>query len=689
MDPERFQRWRQQAFLALLFCLPLFYLEPSLFRIWLPDAFNFPKFYLAEIFAGALLLLYVFELVSCKTLRIRWGAASSALSLFIIWAGVSLLFLQTIHAGTTELIRLCSLGIVFFSAMNDCAGDRCARSSLCCAWAASLIVSLLALLQHFGADISSLRGGLHRVYATLGNPNFVASYLALVLPASYFAWLSPGRGRLTPRIGFTAALIGTAALFVTGARGGILAVCGGTVLAGAILRPPIDGRRLCILLLAIATLMVTLYLPSPLNKSSAGAIAKITEFTGGQAGGVAWRAMVWRVGWRMALDHPLRGSGIGSFPLLYLPRLADFLDEPGHQRYIALAEGGIDRAHQEYLQIWVELGLAGLFLFAWFVYAVLHASVNTAREAARWPVMLCAGCLAFLIEGLVSYPLHLPASAVTFFAFAGILGAGDGIEKTLRLKSLAMRASAAAVAIGIAAAALLSAFSTFVSEIHYARGFDAFNRDAIAPALSELTRAIHWQPHNGRARFFRGLCLSENGAYDAALQEMRAALATYSHQAIYLEMGKTYGKMGNRKEESRLVEMAHRMNPRDLVALLEEGNLLYTRGDIAGATACYLKVLSLKPDFLLAVRNLAIAYQALGQNNQALAMYERAADMNDRDADLFVNMGALHAGMGDAARARALWLKALSIDPQHRNATENLRRLDRRGNEPASGRAGD
>ena len=88
------------------------------------------------------------------------------------------------------------------------------------------------------------------------------------------------------------------------------------------------------------------------------------------------RTELWEVAWRMSVDHPVAGVGLGNFPANSL----QYVREPGSLKFVELIAG--DRpivAHSTYLQLLSENGIVGLALYMALVLACLSA----ARRAAR------------------------------------------------------------------------------------------------------------------------------------------------------------------------------------------------------------------------------------------------------------------------------------------------------------------
>lgn len=694
MNAATLSTGRFYVLIALLLLTPLIYVEPAIFGINMADAFTVPKRFIVQISALALMLSYVIELAWRKELRIRWSRSASAFALFLLWALISLGYGPSFHAGIREFARWGCYGIIFFSALNEFHPDALKKSIVPAVLIPASISSLLAIAQYYGWDPSLLRGGTQKMYSTVGNPNHLASYLAIALPLACFGWLfAPPGGGISALARFSF-IIGTAAMLLSGSRGGWIALGGGIAISTAILRWPSLRIRVLALGLIVVILITFMALPSPLNRYDTTSLRKLSELaavSGNDApdsaqGGAAWRVMVWNVGWRMVKELPLFGWGLGSFNILYLDRYADFLSSPENKKYAPLAQQGIDYVHNDYLQTWIELGAVGLALLAWFLIPLVSsgfASVKRMTGGERWiSGALLAGCAASLVEGMVSFPFYLWSTAVAFFVFAGAIASGDSREKTLRLERLPFASFARLLPIAVIIFSLVclwNIFGTLASEVWLSSGVPLFYEGKHAKALGEFKRAIQWQPQNGQARFFLALCLSEKGRDADVRRELLIASRTFSRQALYVQLGRSYGMLGDKKTAMSILDKAILMLPDNPNAWLEKGNLLYNSGAVEAAYACFQKSDSLKPDYFPAARNMAVSLHAMGRSDEALKAYERALKLNPREVDLYVNMGALLVSMGDKQRAREVWQRALSIDPGNKLAGENLRRLEKRG----------
>jgi putative inorganic carbon (hco3(-)) transporter len=217
--------------------------------------------------------------------------------------------------------------------------------------------------------------GALRAYGNFEQPNPFAGYLSTILPVSLAMSLAPsGRGLRWLALGATLVLaMGIVASQSRGAWLGLAAALGVLLVAW--------GRRgrhllipaLCPLLLAVLMAMAGLLPATLVDRLSQtleyfGVFDVRTVQVTSENWAVVERMAHWQAGWYMFLDHPFLGVGAGNYPELY-PRyyLGDWLDPLGH-------------AHNYYLNMLAELGVAGLALWGVFLALAFAALLAGLRE---------------------------------------------------------------------------------------------------------------------------------------------------------------------------------------------------------------------------------------------------------------------------------------------------------------------
>jgi len=115
--------------------------------------------------------------------------------------------------------------------------------------------------------------------------------------------------------------------------------------------------------------------------------------------------------WRLFLDNPVLGTGLGTFEMVFPP-------------YDSLYDGKIaNHAHNDYLQVLAETGILGGLCCLWFLGVVLQdALLGTAEVGESFGTVLnlsgLVACGGILIHSLVDFNLHIPANALLFFVSA-------------------------------------------------------------------------------------------------------------------------------------------------------------------------------------------------------------------------------------------------------------------------------
>lgn len=278
------------------------------------------------------------------------------------------------------------------------------------------LVSLFAILQHLTSNgklywFREIRsGGLP--FGPYVNRNHFAGFAELVLPLALIPLvLGRVRRERLPVVGLFAVLP-VGALLLSASRGGIVSfgVELGVLALVMILRRTI-GRQL---LAGAAILLVALLLVSWLGLGQILqrlSTVQLLEVTAGK------RASMRGDTWRIFLDHPFVGTGLGTLQIVYPP-------------YETLYDGKIvNHTHNDYLEALAETGIAGGLCCAWFVGVLLAESVKRLRQlnnsfAGALQLSGFVACTGFLVHSFVDFNLHIPANALLFFLMAHLATAG-------------------------------------------------------------------------------------------------------------------------------------------------------------------------------------------------------------------------------------------------------------------------
>ena len=129
---------------------------------------------------------------------------------------------------------------------------------------------------------------------------------------------------------------------------------------------------------------------------------------------LSMRSDIWGRTWRILVDHPITGTGMGTFPRAYAS-----YDREGEWQ-------GTGQTHDDYLQLASETGLVGIALLVWLVAAyakrVLKPALRAGGPRPKWTTAaLAAACLAMLAHSIIEFNLQVPAVACLFAVMVGAL----------------------------------------------------------------------------------------------------------------------------------------------------------------------------------------------------------------------------------------------------------------------------
>ncbi|HEY7289954.1 MAG TPA: O-antigen ligase family protein [Vicinamibacterales bacterium] len=242
-----------------------------------------------------------------------------------------------------------------------------------------------------------------RISAFVGDVNAAASYFVMTMFVAL--GMAVWRRRPSSALWVAAAFLQVVALILTRSRTGVavaiivFGVAGGIALV-ARWKP---AARLT----AIAALLVV------------ALVAGLARYRTLQHDpGNSFRQQFFSTSLRMIAARPIAGVGVGRYyevsSLFLTPEMAWVY--------------GTQNAHNYFLQIAGELGLAGLVLFLAFLWAVLARAMRAlVRRSTDWRLLGCtAGVAALLATCLTGHPLLLDEVNYTFWIVFGLAGSLAG-----------------------------------------------------------------------------------------------------------------------------------------------------------------------------------------------------------------------------------------------------------------------
>ena len=385
---------RQVRIIALL-ALGLIALAPFLSNLGLTYSWSYVKLFALQ---AAVLITWA-GLLAVRPVRTDelLGASGVGLPMVLIfaWALLSTLWSNARWAATQPLIELAYMGLAVVGLANLFTAARIRQwfttAYGCAAGLACLIYVPLKIEAN--AQRATNPQAPMTVYP-FDNPNVAAAFAILPMTVGFSYAVAACRGRAARRAGVLGGIVAVicgAAIVVSGSAAALAGGAGALVLVGVFACRGKLRKHLLIALVALAALGAL---------AIAGGLWRTPWF----AAQLGARPALWKGAMALVEKAPVRGLGLGSFPVEYTsvyPR-----EYAAHELWSPVVE----KAHSLPLHVVAELGLVGLALAALLIaFAARRAAVANYRAVGTERVLLrglVCGCLGMLAQGLVGVPLH-------------------------------------------------------------------------------------------------------------------------------------------------------------------------------------------------------------------------------------------------------------------------------------------
>lgn len=536
------------------------------------------------------------------------------------------------------------------SYFSDDTGRR--RFMLAIFWA-GWFASFYAILQYFGIEffwpkVLNPFGG--RSVSSFGNPNFLSSYLVLLIPVVYVFFV---RAQSFLRKAFYLIFLLTyfAALLCTMTRSSWLgcAVSMGIIIyflnkyeKTALLK---DIKRFIILPFALMMFLMVFWPKSNVPGYNPGVVGRLVESVSKKEGYYgAWdqRKLIWSCAWHMVAERPVLGKGWGCFELFYPFYQGRHLFLP---EYIGFRTHA-NNCHNEILEIWSQVGTVGFGVYLWLFAAIVSYSLFMVKNLNGEKRLLAAGLFASIVgmwvDNLLNVSLHFAIPGFLYWWNLGYLASlAKQEEKSVDVKSSASKAFVWAIMI-LGCLTVMRYTRSFLGEVHYFSGFKLSKKNLIQAAIPELELAHSYQRFEVNNNYELANCYARAGDREKAILFYKESLrANAGYDEIYFNMATVLAQTGK----------------------LNDAMTEYTR-------SLYINPLSLEA--YNALGSIFLSNQSLYQQ-AALKLFAQCGYLFPLNKDVQNNIGYLYTKMGKDDESIKAYKKALEIDPDFDIARKNLR----------------
>lgn len=639
--------------LPVLFLSLVLTLLPIIMFPYSEDMYALPKVTFLYI---ATLLLIIFQFI--RFIRdgefvVRRSPLDIPVLLILVYAAVSL-FVSTEpllgligkYKRYEGLPALLCYALIYFLTVQSIKHEKNLKRMIKVMAAGFAVVSFYGLLQIFGLDFSAVAHFESRAQSSFGNPILFGSYLVIMLPLLFSLARNSDEERWR-LLSWSLILLGFINLIYTESRGAWLGLLAVII---AILTKPrkptsaknkrmknVEAKNKAAAMVIIAAVFISIlgYLSIAPNSHFGQRLVSTFAFSEGSA---ATRIEIWKASLKMISDRPLFGYGLEEmgywFPLYKTAQ------------HVSLAPNSMaDRAHNDLLQVAVDIGLPGLLLYLWMFIIATLGLLKTRGRSRETPYS--TGLFAALIGYFTQAQTGIPAVFISPVVWS-LLGASANVGyrgKEKRLASpkwLELRIVVpVTVVIFIAFALLVIRPMIADSYLYKAEQTARVSPDRAEPIFEMVTTFYPYQTEYAKraTEFYLDLAVSSKNDIFAR----RASLIA--------EQGLNYNK--------RDFELAYYVGESSLL------DYRFTQDQMALSRAenYYKLAQELWPSLTLAKNKLFEVATLNGDEKGAAAIAKELVDMGQRDPSLYYALATYAQKTGNKDAAEQYFKKVEEIDP--------------------------
>ena len=569
---------------------------------------------------------------------------------FIIICVLSLIWSDSPFISLKELPLFLSGPLLYFVIVNNIYNERQINRIIGAVIIVGALFGIYGILQYNGIDFSFWIGnyGRGKVFGLFGNAGYFAEYLMLTLPIAVSLFLV-SKNKMIKLLFLIGILAISSSIVFTFTRTPYLSIVISFIFMlflflisrGKELIK--ENKKIFIVIFLVIIIIISLIVvPNPLNKpgtviSKIKDRASINQLTQGYE--IKRRVATWKFTTLLIKDHPLLGSGIGSFKYNSLRYQAKFFDQ-GNNRTI-YPYGIAGKTHNEYLQLAAELGIIGLIIFIWLMFVYFYYGLKILkREKERYKqgviIGLMGSVMAFLIDSIFWFPLHHSFTSSLFWLCLGLLVVmglkedtavykSEPNKKITNTKNDIYQFKPLLFICIILLTAVLSTFVSrpFIARMYWYNGFKEIEKENWDKAIKKYEEALSWDPYLGEIYYDIGKILQNKELYGVASEYLEKAEKYIDHPDLPFDLAIIYLKSGMLEEAAIKLRQAISYQPdgKSMLPLYAElGNTYLKLKRYKPAEIVLKDALKIDPDFINAHYGLAGAY--LNQNKVEEALVE-------------------------------------------------------------------
>jgi len=678
----------------------LFLLVPLAFTSSTYELFEMNKMWLTWALTIVIAMAWIIKMVLQRKFFFQRTPLDIPIGLFLISQIISTIFSLDVHVSlwgyysrfNGGLLSIISYILLYYAFLSNSPTLAKVQRLMTISLISGLIVALWGLPSHFGYDPTCLlfRGTFDvscwtadfipkiRIFSTLGQPDWLAAYLAILIPIAIAYFLKKRTSLIINHLSFIILMLFYIDLLFTRARSGFLGVWISLIFFAGIYywvngKPKIsfskENLKSPFAILFFGFLAITFLIGTPINQLRAFSLEGIGSYfqkpsntqTQSKAGGLAprlvprspkgevgslgeggtdsanIRLLVWQGAINAWKSNPLFGTGVETFAFAY------YKYKPAAQNLTSEWDFLYNKAHNEYLNYLATTGIFGLATYLgmiiMFLVLCIKYYVSSIKKGIHntYYILLNTGLLAGYTSILVTnffgfsvvmtniYLFMIPAFV---FVLSGMIKPTTNDQRPTTNKLSPASLTGIFLILVTSLFLLITLFRFWLADIAYALGYNLDRASEYQKAYPNLRKAVELR---GDEPVFKDELSINNSILAAGLLAQKPA-DDQKQQIISIASALTQNSINTSNE----VISQH---PNNAVFWKTRVRLFYT---LSQADPRYL--------------------------SRALDAIEKASLLAPQDAKIWYNLGVLYGQNNNIEKGISALEKTIILKPNYRDA---------------------
>ncbi len=604
------------------------------------------------------------------------------MALFLLWSLISFFWSFNLHLAIISWVQYLTYGLLFFIVINSLTSKKSINALFHTLIISLFVVSILGLSQQYFSDITLIKQFYYQFVApaaSFANKNLASHFVVMTIPLSFLMFVVTKSKRLS----FVYSLVTFFALWyviVIAARQAYLAVFVELLVLALFLifdyvknnntflksiRDKIF-KSFTFLLLILSLFFVSNFSINGFDLSKGSKLERVSEISleGGSSRIPAWKNTV-----EMIKDHPIAGVGIGQwqehYPLYYDVSAPDVIFGDKTR---------LTKAHNEYLEMFANVGLIGFLPLLWIFIIVFKSTWNNLKsiDDRERVLAISLGMVGFTVVAFFSFPIWAYVSAFILFIFIALVENMTSIVEKKYIVPINKKYYLifSSVVLLIFSLVFFYSYQWIKSEHYRVVAINKSNANDFDLAILYSVKSSDLNPYNQQNLNQLSSYLLKNGKEEESVPYLiKSNDITLFNSISLINLMIAYNTLGEVEKSKEISREILNNDPRNVKALANLVRILYNQGEYEETTKLYRR-LKLSFEYFKDRSNFGPYHQimsslALKLNNPKYFSYIYDDLVKRRPtANNYAVYGFVEYKLGNKAKAKKLFLEAIKIDQQ-------------------------